>query len=210
MHASVEQLIALRDGRPLTAEAAAHVHECAECGRALLRLSEWRQRLRALPELSAPQHGWMRVAERLENSAGVRRLRWWPVAGVGLIASLVAAVALVTWHAPLSVRPAAAGASATSVNPLRLAELQAQSQYLEQAVQSLTASGNPSIVNAGTAATVAALEDRIALVDYSINDTAARPQATDQLTQLWQQRVDLMQSLAAVRYAQVSAVTWNQ
>lgn len=210
MHASVEQLIALRDGRPLTAEAAAHVHECAECGRALLRLSEWRQRLRALPELSAPQHGWMRVAERLENSAGARRLRWWPAAGVGLIASLVAAAALVTWHAPLSVRPAAAGVSGASVNPLRLAELQAQSQYLEQTVQSLTASGNPSIVNAGTAATVAALEDRIALVDYSINDTATRPQATDQLTQLWQQRVDLMQSLAAVRYAQVSAVTWNQ
>lgn len=210
MHASVEQLIALRDGQPLAAEAAAHVRACAECGQALQRLSDWRQRLRALPAFDAPENAWARVTGRLDRPAELSRARWLPAAGIGLAASLAAAVVLVAWHPWFPVNPVATRTPGATVDSGRLAQLQAQSRYLENAVQFMNVDGNPSIVNAGSAATVAALEDRIALVDYAINSTATRPQATDQLTQLWQQRVDLMQSLAAVRYAQISTASWNQ
>ncbi|MBU6422119.1 MAG: hypothetical protein KGQ62_08560 [Gammaproteobacteria bacterium] len=210
MHASLEQLIALRDGQPLTAEAGAHVRACAECSHELTRLTEWQRHLRALPAFSAPENGWARVTERLEKPAGERRAHWLPAAVIGLVASLVAAVALVAWHLPLSVSPAATGTYNAAANASQLAQLQAQSRYLESAVQSMNADADPRIVNAGTAATVAALEDRIALVDYSINHSATQPQASAQLTQLWRQRVDLMQSLAAVRYTQVSDASWGQ
>ncbi len=210
MHASAEQLIALRNGQPLAAEAAAHVRGCAECGQALLRLSEWRQRMRALPAFDAPEHAWAGVAARLDRPAGVNRARWLPAAGIGLAASLAAAVVLVAWHPWFPVNSVATAVRGTDADTGRLAQLQAQSRNLENAVQFMHADSHPSIVNAGSAATVAALEDRIALVDYAINSTAVRPQAGAQLTQLWQQRVDLMQSLVAVRYAQASAVTWAQ
>ena len=210
MHASVEQLIALRDGQPLAAEAAAHVRSCAECGQALLRLSDWRQRLRTLPAFDAPENVWARVAGRLDQPADINRARWLPATGIGLVASLVAVVVLVFWHPwPAENRSAVVTAGA-ALDAGRLAQLQAQSRYLESAVQFMNADSHSSIVNVGSAATVAALEDRIALVDYAINSTAARPQTGGQLTQLWQQRVDLMQSLVAVRYAQAAAVTWNQ
>lgn len=210
MHASVEQLIALRDGQPLAAEAAAHVRSCAECGQALLRLSDWRQRLRTLPAFDAPENVWARVAGRLDQPADINRARWLPAAGIGLAASLAAVVVLVFWHPwPAENRSAVVTAGA-ALDAGRLAQLQAQSRYLENAVQFMSADSHSSIVNVGSAATVAALEDRIALVDYAINSTAARPQTGGQLTQLWQQRVDLMQSLVAVRYAQAAAMTWNQ
>ena len=210
MHASVEQLIALRDGHPLAAETAAHVHGCPECGQALLRLSDWRQRLRALPAFEVPENGWARVTGRLDRPADGHRGRWLPAAGLGLAASLVAAVVLVAWHPRVPVNSVATPTSGAAPDAGRLAQLQAQSRYLENAVQFMNADSHPSVVNAGSAATVAALEDRLALVDYAINSSAARPQAGEQLTQLWQQRVDLMQSLVAVRYAQASAVSWGQ
>ena len=210
MHASAEQLIALRDGQPLAAEAAAHVRDCAECEQTLLRLSEWRQRMRALPAFDAPENAWARVTVRLDLPAGVNARRWLPAAGIGLAASLAAAVVLVAWHPWFPVNSIVMPSHVVALDAGRLAQLQAQSRYLENTVQFMNVDRNPGIVNAGTAATVAALEDRIALVDYAINSTAARPQAGEQLTQLWQQRVDLMQSLVAVRYAQASAVTWDQ
>ncbi len=61
-----------------------------------------------------------------------------------------------------------------------------------------------AFISVGTAATVAALEDRIALVDYQLNSASVQAGGNPELAQLWQQRVDLLQSLAAVRYAQVT------
>lgn len=210
MHASIEQLVALRDGQPLAVEAATHVRGCAECGQALLRLSTWQQRLRALPAFAAPEDAWTQIVQRLERPDRARRSRWLPMAGVGLVASLAAAVALVSWHSRLPMNPAATNPLSGLANTPTLTQLQAQSRYLESAVQSMNADSNQSIVNADTATTVAALEDRIALVDYAINQASTTPQPPGDLTALWRQRVDLMQSLAAVRYAQVSAVSWNQ
>lgn len=207
MHARLEQLINLRDGIPVDAEAAVHVSLCAACRAEMMRLNRWRQQLIELPVLEAPENAWQAIAARLGEYRNSSRRRYRiPGVGVALAASLAAAAVLGSWwlRAPRSPMSAAT----VPVSP-RLAQLQSQSQYLEQVVQAMSASDQQGVTNAGTAATVAALEDRIALVDYAINQANVESQPQKELTALWQQRVNLMQSLAAVRYTQVSTMGWN-
>lgn len=208
MHIRLEQLISLRDGAPVAAEAAVHVRECPGCRTEVARLSRWRQRWIDLPVLDAPAGAWQKIAARLdEPSEPTRHWQWAPVAGIGVAASLVAAVVLVTLR--LQTPEPAAPAPTVSSAPM-LTQLQSQSRYLEQVMQAMNAGDEQGVTTAGTAATVAALEDRIALVDYAINQANGAPQPPTDLTALWQQRVNLMQSLAAVRYAQASDASWGQ
>lgn len=208
MHASLEQLISLRDGRPVAAEADTHVRGCASCRTEVTRLGHWRQRLINLPQLEAPADAWQKIAAHLDSQPQPRRVRRWTGAvGAALAASVVAAVVLVTLNlrAPRVVPPAGIPTGSAA-----LAQLQSQSRYLEQVMQAMGTGGDQGVTGTNTAATVAALEDRIALVDYAINQANAEPRTAPNLTALWQQRVNLMQSLAAVRYAQVSDASWGQ
>jgi hypothetical protein len=52
-----------------------------------------------------------------------------------------------------------------------------------------------------TAFTVSQLEDRLALVDDRLSRIAMEPNAPEFSEQLWRERVDLMNSLVQVRYA---------
>ena len=175
MHASPEQLIALRDGDPVDAAARSHVLECAECAAELDTLASLRTRLAGLPGFAVPDAAWQNV---------------------------VLAVSFALFRTPQS-RPDISVA-ASSATPASVPTLVRKSRYLEDAVMSLNADTDHMVITAGTATTVAALEDRIALVDYEINHAATSPKTQSRLTQLWQQRVNLLQSLAAVRYAQVA------
>ena len=204
MHASPEQLIALRDGDPVDAAARSHVLECAECAAELDTLASLRTRLAGLPGFAVPDAAWQNVLTRLEQGPtqkGVwqRSLR---IASVAMVASVVLAVSFVLFRTPQS-RPDISVA-ASSATPASVPTLVRKSRYLEDAVMSLNADTDHMVITAGTATTVAALEDRIALVDYEINHAATSPKTQSRLTQLWQQRVNLLQSLAAVRYAQVA------
>lgn len=207
MHARLEQLISLRDGAPVAAEAAVHVRECDDCRTEVARLGHWRQRLIDLPAFDAPEGAWQKIAARLdEQPVPVRRRYWVPAVGVGLAACLVAGVVLVTLR--LQAPPAAPTPRAVASATPMLSQLQSQSRYLEQVMQAMNGGDDQGLTTASTAATVAALEDRIALVDYAINRANTAPKPPTDLTALWQQRVNLMQSLAAVRYAQVSDASW--
>jgi hypothetical protein len=59
-----------------------------------------------------------------------------------------------------------------------------------------------SMMSADTATTIAGLEDRIALVDEQITYSNARGVPQPQRVALWGERVDLMNALVHVRYAQ--------
>jgi hypothetical protein len=52
-----------------------------------------------------------------------------------------------------------------------------------------------------TAFTVAELEDRLVLLDDRLSRVALEPNAPERSEQLWRERVDVMQSLVQVRYA---------
>ncbi|MFI4921924.1 MAG: hypothetical protein ACHQAZ_09830 [Gammaproteobacteria bacterium] len=206
MHASLEQLISLRDEETVALEVQEHVRGCEQCARALNELAAVPESLTHLTDPLPPPDAWARITAT-ERKRHLSR-RWLPAAGVGLAASLAGAVVL--FNPGLRMFKAAEAPQTTvtgtvgSAAPADIGVLQAQSQYLERAVMDLTGNTEGMPVSADTATTVAALEDRIALVDYVIGSTSARDKNSPNLAQLWKQRVDLLQSLAAVRYALVA------
>ena len=204
MHASLEQLITLRDEEPVSVEVQQHVRGCNQCAAALNGLLSARERLTALADPLPPADAWQRIVLAADRSS--RRRRWLPVAGLGVAASAAAvAVLLMDLHlAQPQARPDLAVVSPISDKPADVNQLMAQSRYLERAVLKLDGHADRMAVSAGTASTIAALEDRIALVDYAINSASGLDDSDPHMAQLWKQRVDLLQSLAAVRYAQVA------
>lgn len=212
MHASLEQLIGLRDDEPVALEVQQHVRGCSECARVLNELAAFRDSIAALADPPPPAEAWSRITANLQTETRPRRLPLWlPMAGAALAASVVTATVLL-YNRPSGVEPAGAvgtpsvaAVQAQASKPANLNQLMAQSRYLERAVLNLNDSGDQLLVSGGTASAIADLENRIALVDYEINNTAAQPRNEADLTRLWQQRVDLLQSLAAVRYVQVTS-----
>ncbi len=203
MHASLEQLIGLRDEEPVAVEVQQHVRGCGQCAAALNGLLAARERLAALADPKPPADAWQRIAAAADRSQ--RRRRWLPAAGLGLAASVTAVALLLNLHVkPVPASNEAAVVTPSSAQPTDVNQLMAQSRYLERAVLKLDGPADSMAVSADTASTVAALEDRIALVDYEINSAAGVPNDDPHMVQLWKQRVDLLQSLAAVRYAQVA------
>ena len=85
-----------------------------------------------------------------------------------------------------------------------LDELMAQSRRLEQLLRELNSS-TPRVMKAGTAGTIAGLQDGIAYIDYglSYDDRLDRVQSE----QLWRQRVGLMNTLVQVRGAQLQQIS---
>jgi hypothetical protein len=57
------------------------------------------------------------------------------------------------------------------------------------------------VVRASTAATMAQIEDRIAMIDYQINYPGSQ-MTSEQHRAYWQERVRLMNVLVQLRYAQ--------
>lgn len=210
MHATTEQLLSLRDGRPVDADAAAHAAECPQCSRDLQGLERMRARLRALPELDPPRDLWTTIP--LAAAAAPARpghTPWyWPV-GVGVAAACAMAVALVLnvgrqadeGPAPGTTTDliAATPAPMSSVNGTTTADLLETSRQLEAALRVMPAA--PQVTRASTALTIADLQDRIYQVDSMLNDPGLDPVREQDL---WRQRVRLMDTLMQVRYAQLA------
>lgn len=205
MHASLEQLIGLRDDEPVAVEVRQHVRGCSRCAAALNGLLAARERVQSLADPMPPADAWQRVLAASERSS--RRRRWLPAAaGLGIAATAAGMAIFFAPRGTQPAQPALAVASQSVGQPADIDQLMAQSRYLERAVYKLGGRSDDTAMSAGTASTIAALEDRIALIDYEIGTAKqdSRPAASDHVKQLWQQRVDLLQSLAAVRYAQVA------
>jgi hypothetical protein len=210
MHATTEQLLSLRDGQPVEADAAAHVAGCASCNQALAGLERVRTGLRSLPELDPPTGAWSAVTARnpvaAAPAAPAHRYR---ILAAGMAAGFALAVALLvnlgrapeTEEGPVRGSTtdliAATPAPTSSVRGVTTAELLETSRQLEAALRALPAA--PQVTRARTALTIAELQDRIYEVDALLNDP--RLDATGERT-LWEQRVRLMDTLMEVRYAQ--------
>jgi hypothetical protein len=77
--------------------------------------------------------------------------------------------------------------------------LMVQSRQLEEDLRALP--DQPQLARAGTVAAITELEDRIAAIDYMLNDPANAISA-EQSEVYWRERVRLMNSLLSLRYAQ--------
>jgi hypothetical protein len=163
--------------------------------------------LQALPETMPPRDVWQRIREQGEAEGLLSRRNvlqrpstWY--AGVGVAAAAVLAAVLVPglWQEPTVLTTVPTNAVTTS--PLQLNTLQTLMNESRQLESSLRALPNaPAVQRASTMATIADLEDRIAAIDYQLNDPSADMSDEDREL-FWRERVRLMKSLLQLRYAQ--------
>ena len=166
-----------------------------------------RDGLNSLPDTMPPRAVWHRIREQAEaeglisRPAGRRPSTWY------LGGSLAAAVVLGVFILPgvletptPEFRPTPANVASNP--PMTLTTLQTlmtESRQLENDLRDLPA--EPRVMRAGTAATIADLEDRIAAIDYQHNDPEY--QLTPEEEEIfWRERVRLMKLLVGMRYAQ--------
>ncbi len=182
--------------------------ESMNCGLGVAERELLHRKLRALPDTMPPRAVWQRIeaqatAEGLLGAQVVTsRVRW--LAGAGLAATVVVAVLLSPFDAGREseeIFPTVPDYSEQS-SPLSLRTLNAlmvESQQLEQDLRSLP--DQPQLMRAGTAATISAVEDQIAAIDYRLNESLVR-MSHAQMEVYWRERVRLMNLLVQLRTAQ--------
>lgn len=165
-----------------------------------------RQGLRELPDTMPPRAVWQRICEQAEAEGLFKRpmtqrpSTWY--AGIGLAAAIAFAALIVPgWYGglqpELTTVPENLPTNLTGVTALQA--LMVESRQLESDLRSLP--GEPRVRRAGTAATISEIEDRIAAIDYQLNDPGAQLSPGDEEI-FWRERVRLMKSLLRLRYAQ--------
>lgn len=194
MHAHFHELTGIAAGaRPEDG----HVGTCPDCRAELGRIRRVRSALQALPPHEAPEGAWEAARSRVKGRAAPVVLA---PARVAMAASLVTMLAA----ALLFARPMEEAADATAAIPMAqpLAGLVAENSRLEAVLAGLPAT---RATRAGTAYTVATLEDRLALVDERLTMVSLEPYAPEVAEDLWRERVTLMNSLVQVHYANAVA-----
>lgn len=206
MYPSTEDLLKIRDDELVDARVRTAVDADANLQAEVERLRETRNALRALPVFEPPPEVWERIADASE---GHPESKWhWPLRGA--IAATVASVAiLLVMRAPEAPEapPASTVAEVPTVAPdgeltrglvaPTFASLVAESARLERQLNQI--GYRPRLINAGTAATIAGLQDEIEMIDAQLMYTRALEPI--QAEALWRTRVDLMNALLKVRYA---------
>lgn len=166
-------------------------------------------KLRELPELDAPPGVWERVLEARDARLAAGRFRRRSLAAAAAVVVAVGVTLFVATRsgAPLpptnaastaQTEPGVAGAVAASYAPLV-----EESARLERLLAELPAP-RPVMVGS-TAGTIVGLEDRIAFVDAQLSYAAAQDLAPNYREALWGERVELMNALLYVRFAQTQA-----
>lgn len=212
MYPSIENLLKIRDGEPVDADAQAYVEADPSASAELRRLRQTQQALQDLPGFEPPADAWDRVTLALEEDAARRTRRaWhWPLRGAIAASVAVLAVLLVTRSPevspPMETGPATivAGAAPTErsteiTGTPSYASLAAESARLERTLGSITY--QPRLMRASTASTITALEDRIALLDDRLMFSNRLDLSPRQKEALWRQRVDTINALVYVRYS---------
>ncbi len=178
------------------------------CGLTADEQGALRRELRLLPDTMPPRAVWHRIREQAEaegliNQDYLRKpMNWY--SGVGLAAAIVLAAVLVPIMMNGPSTPTAVTvpqnlqvSNSTQVDALQT--LMVESRQLESDLRSLPA--EPRVMQAGTVATISDIKDRVAAIDYQLNDPDI--EMTSEETEIfWRERVRLMKLLVRLRYAQ--------
>lgn len=175
------------------------------CGLTADERGALRRELARLPQIPPPRAVWERVREQAEAEGLLRRRhagRALRLGGAGLAAAAVLAFLIVPGldetRAPSQTVPAP-GPVTNEVPLTALQALMVESQQLENDLRAMP--DEPRVLRVGTAATISELEDRIAAIDFQLNDPSVR-MAADDTELFWRERVRLMKLLVQLRYAQ--------
>ena len=210
MHASIDHLLSLRDGEPVDAATAAHVEQCQRCAAELRKLRETRAHLQSLPQLDAPS-SFQEIQRAMARpvAAPRRALTARLVAGLAFLTlTTIFFVALRDETAPVvadrSTQPQVEAVEQATVpidvETARIPELVAHSQRLEDLLLQLPE--RPRIERVSTAAMIDTIEERIQWLDFQLSDASDSGLNERQTQRLWRERVELMDSLVKVRYAE--------
>jgi hypothetical protein len=162
--------------------------------------------LEGLPDTMPPRVVWQRIREQAEAEGLVRGSRlgnrslWLKGAGVAaaaLFAGLMIPGLIGTPQTDFPVVPQNMPSNTTELSALQT--LMVQSRQLENDLRALPE--EPRVLRAGTVATISGLQDRIAAIDYQLNDPEVQMTLEDREL-FWRERVRLMKSLLQLRYAQ--------
>ena len=218
MHPSTEDLLSVRDGEPLDALTSEAIANSATHTNEVERLRRMQSALRALPDLDPPTGAWKAIATaeretRLHGSVMMRR-----IASVGVAAAV--AMAAILYLGSVSRGPDDVASTTTARNdaggeapigiedvvlggrvvPASYSALVQESARLDRMLGQLQY--QRPVMTGATAGTIAGLEDRIAFIDEQLTYGSARGLPQPQRTALWGERVELMNALVHVRYAQ--------
>lgn len=213
MHATTEQLLSLRDDEQSAPALQAHLQSCRRCTGELKRLSRVKDQLAGLPPIRPRQGLWQAVAVASLEQPARTGFPW--LSAVAIAASFVLGLALMQrlgpgLSAPDAQAPAAEMAQISevvpSVEPVGLDALQKRSRQLESLRRAMPR--RQGVIRASTARTIVDLQDRVALVDMRLNAAMDLGLGPAQQQALWRERVNLMQSLLQLEYAQIQSTRY--
>ena len=202
MHARIDQLLSLRDGEPVDAEVRLHVQQCTHCLAEAAQLAKTRMRLQELQAFDPPADVFAQIAERA-TAAPARRLRFGvAAAAVAVVASLVVIVAIrdASQSTQFVERSPAERRTTPVFADAEVQSLIAQSRELDLVLERLPV--RPQVERVSLAATVDSIEDRIQMLDWQLAYGSDAGLDRREARRLWSERVDLMDSLVKVRYAE--------
>ena len=183
IHCTMDELLAIRDGQG-SQGALRHLDECDECCNELELLHQRVAALKALPSLRPPRDRWSVVRDEVlaRRARARRRFGGWVTAGAA--ASVGLAIGLGDLVTPAAQEP----------DPL--AELVSEAQLLERALRTMRP--ETRVLTGRMAAAVAAVEDRLELLDLRFEQARVQRLSRERVIVLWQERVGLMDALVNV------------
>jgi hypothetical protein len=206
MHPGIRELLTLRDGAPVAAHIAEHAQGCGQCSAEIARLKQLRTQLRQLPGVAPPARAWAAIDRTLSNPAPApTRLpgRHTAVLVAGLLgATLLSALLWQSGRDHFSAHHPLVAADSGGTRTESLSSLVARSQRLEALLRGLP---RPAVERAATAAMIDELQVRIQVLDVRLSDAQGSGLDRAQAQQLWASRVQLLDSLLSVRYAEHAA-----
>lgn len=173
-----------------------------------------RAALRSLPDLDPPQAAWERLQSALDErelnaeAASPRshaRIRYALAASIAVLALFSATLFIATnpLRTPVGQSADVTPQRAEPNVSLALADLVAESARLERELTALPR--YRGAMRVGTAGTIAGLEDQIAWIDTALTTNVAFDADTNYQEDLWRERVEVMNALVEVHYAQLPA-----
>lgn len=185
MHCTMDDLGALQAGEA-SVWARRHITTCDICQQEIEKLYQRVAQLKALPALRPPRDRWPAVQAVLRAERSRRRRTWSAWSGSLALAATIAAVLL--------VRPSGQSGNLHA----ELSQAKQQSATLEDSLKQFDV--ERSVLSGQEAAVMAALEDRISLLDGTLGQQIEGAHEQDaELVRLWQERVGLMRELVKAR-----------
>ena len=157
----------------------------------LARLKKLKHELRQLPSFEPPEHAWPLLRERLERLPRRRGGAPWIFVPAAVAAGLVATLTLLWLMHMNRGHPGPDDA---------IRSLVSRSQRLEAVLNTLPP--RPPVERAATSAAIDELQTRIQMLDQQLSAAATDDRYRTQ--RLWSARVQLMNSLVYVRYAEAA------